>query len=159
MLGQRSPEIVKLDDLNGKRVCVVGEGSNTEEVLKKFAKDAIPVRGTSYSACLEDLRKGNVAAFSADLAILYGYVGDPNNKDMRVVKDVKIGNPIYYGIAFEGADQEHCLRAAEAIKEMIRSKQWDIFFSNDLRVYRDNFSEYQTQIQPTEKQVADNSCK
>jgi glutamate transport system substrate-binding protein len=159
MLGPHSPKIEKLDDLNDKRVCVVGDGSNTEEVLIKFAKNAIPVRNASYSACLIDLRKGNVDAFSADLAILYGYIGDPNNRDMRVVKDVKIGNPIFYGIAFRSADQGYCLMAAEAIKEMIRSKQWENFFSNDLRVYREIFPEYQTQIQPTEKQITDNSCK
>ncbi|MGH3888279.1 MAG: transporter substrate-binding domain-containing protein [Pseudonocardiaceae bacterium] len=159
MLGQHSPNIATIDDLRGKRVCVVGSGSNAANVLKKFVPDATPVEDPSYSACLSDLRSGNVDAFSTDLALLYGYVGNASNADMRVIKGLKIGNPIYYGVAFGANDWELCQKAAGVIKDMISSKQWDGFFNVNLPVYKANFPEYQTQIQPTDKQIDDNSCK
>jgi glutamate transport system substrate-binding protein len=159
MLGRRSPNIATVGDLNGKRVCVVGYGSNAANVLKKYVPGAIPVEDTSHSACLSDLRNGNVDAFSTDLAILYGYASNLSNADMRVVKDLKIGNPIYYGIAFRMKDWALCVRAIGAIKDMVSSKQWESFFDSNLPAYRADFPEYQTQIQPTDKQIDDNSCK
>jgi glutamate transport system substrate-binding protein len=159
MLGPRSPNIVTVGDLRGKRVCVVGSGSNSANVLKKFVPDATPVEDTTYSACLSNLRSGNVDAFSTDLALLYGYASNASNSDMRVVKNLKIGNPIYYGIAFGIKDWELCQRAAEAIKDIVSSKQWDSFFKVNLPAYQADFPEYQTQIQPTDKQIDDNSCK
>lgn len=159
MLGRRSPNIATVDDLSGKRVCVVGNGSQAANVLKKFVPGAAPVEDASYSACLNDLRNGNVDAFSTDLAILYGYASNANNSDTRVVKGLKIGNPIYYGIAFGMKDWALCLRAARSIKDMVASKQWDSFFNLNLPAYRADFPEYQTRIQLTDKQVDDNSCK
>jgi glutamate transport system substrate-binding protein len=159
MLGRRSPAIATIDDLNGKRVCVVGSGSQAANVLKKFVPGAAPVEDTSYSACLSDLRNGNVDAFSTDLAILYGYASNTTNSDTRIVKGLKIGNPIYYGVAFSMKDLALCLRAAMSIKDMVASKQWDNFFVLNLPAYRADFPEYQTQIRPTDKQVDDNSCK
>lgn len=159
MLGERSPDITKISELNGKLVCVVGAGSATAGVFSKFVPKALPVERPSYSACLDDLTHGNVDAFSADLAILYGYAGNPRYAGLRVVKGLTVGNPIYYGVAFRRKDRELCLQAAEAIKEMVSSKRWDSFFNVNLPAYRADFPEYQTQVQPTNRQIDDNSCK
>lgn len=164
MIGPRSPRIDTLGNLSGKRVCVVGKspdgkGSDSARVLTKNVPNAIPVEDTSYSACLKSLRDGNVDAFSTDLAILYGYLR--NNPDMRVIKDAKIGNPIFYGVAFrkDTRSKPLCMKAAEAIKELVKTKLWDSYFDTNLPAYKADFPEYQTQIQPTNTQIDDNSCK
>ena len=157
MVGPKSPTITTIDDLRDKKVCVVKQGSDTASVLEKFVPDAVSVERGSYSSCLDELRAGNVHAFTTDLTILYGYA--TYHPEMKVVKELENGNPVYYGVAFNLDDSELCRKAAEAIKEMVRSQQWDSFFNAHLDLYRADFPGYKTQIQPTDKQIDDNSCK
>jgi glutamate transport system substrate-binding protein len=159
MVGPHNPNITTLRDLVGKRVCVVGRGSRSAKVLTDNVPGAIPKVDTDYSACLDDLRAGNVEAFSTDLAILYGYLTNSDNAKMRVLKKIAIGNPIYYGIAFRKSDHALCLRAAHAIKDMVHSKHLQRLFEADLKGYKDDFPQYQTQIEPNDRQIDDNSCK
>jgi glutamate transport system substrate-binding protein len=158
MLGPHSPQIRTLSDLTGKRVCVVGNGSATMQVLQENVPHAIPKQVDAYSTCLTQLRAGDVDAFSTDLAILYGYLTDPANSSLHIVKGLTIGNPIYYGIAFRKSDHSLCLRAATAIKTMITSKQWATDLGSDLPDYVADQNLYPDPLQPTAQEIDQNSC-
>lgn len=162
MLGPHSPSITGLSGLDHRRVCVAGKGSQSENVLRQNVPKAIPVAVDSYSTCLKQLRRGNVDAFSTDLAILYGYLSDPSNSDLRIVKGVTIGDPIFYGIAFRKSDHALCLRARDAIKAMIssQSQQWDsdLDKSTDLPDYVADQGLYPAGLKPSAQQIDDNSC-
>lgn len=158
MVGPHSPRISTVADLDGKRVCVAGNGSLTEQVLRQNVPHAIPVAVASYSDCLTQLRDGNVDAFSTDLAILYGYLTDRANSGLQIVKSLTIGDPIYYGIAFRKSDHALCLRAAAAIKAMIASKQWTADVNSDLPDYVGDQGLYPGPLQPTDQEIAQNSC-
>ena len=160
MLGPRSPKIETVGDLDGKRVCVVGNGSLTLQVLKQSVPDAIPIEVDTCSDCLKQLQSGNVDAFSTDLAILYGYLTDPANahSGLFVVRGLTIGNPIYYGLAFRKSDHALCLRAAAAINAMIASKQWITDLGTDLPNYVAEQGAYPAPLQPTGQEITQNSC-
>lgn len=159
MVGPRSPRISTVADLDGKRVCVAGNGSLTEQVLRQNVPHAIPVAVASYSDCLTLLSGGNVDAFSTDLAILYGYLTDkPANSSLKIVKGLTIGDPIYYGIAFRKSDHALCLRAAAAIKAMLASKQWAADVNADLPDYVGDQGLYPGPLQPTDQEIDQNSC-
>jgi glutamate transport system substrate-binding protein len=158
LLGPHSPQIRTLNDLTGKRVCVVGNGSVTMQVLQENVPRAIPKQVDSYSTCLTQLLAGDVDAFSTDLAILYGYLTDTANSSLHIVKGLTIGNPIYYGIAFRKSDYPLCLRAAAAIKTMITSKQWATDLGSDLPTYVADQNLYPDPLQPTTQEIDQNSC-
>jgi len=159
MLGPHSPRITTVSQLDGRRVCVVGGGSETQSVLNEFVPQAIAEPVQTYSGCLTELRNGDVDAFSTDLAILYGYLTDPANSGLRVVPGVVIGDPIYYGIAFRKSDHLICLRAVTAIEEMIRTKQWQADLDTDLPNYVNSQALYPSPLQPTNQEIAANSCR
>jgi len=152
------PRISTVSDLDGKRVCVAGNGSLTEQVLRQNVPGAIPVAVPSYSGCLTELRNGNVDAFSTDLAILYGYLTDKANSDLQIVGSLTIGDPIYYGIAFRKSDHALCLRAAAAIKTMIASKQWAADVDSELPNYVADQGLYPGPLPPTAQEIDQNSC-
>ena len=154
----KHPRIATLADLTGKRVCVVGGGSTTEQVLQENVPTAIPEAVGTYSTCLAQLRDGNVDAFSTDLAILYGYLTDPANPGFQIVKGLTIGNPIYYGIAFRKSDHALCLQAAAAITKMITAKTWQSDLALDLPNYVADQARYPEPLQPTGQEITDNSC-
>jgi glutamate transport system substrate-binding protein len=156
--GRRSPHIATLSDLDGKQVCVVGGGSQAEQVLEDSVPGVIPKVVGTYSTCLAQLRDGYVDAFSTDLAILYGYLTDPANAGLQIVKGLTIGNPIYYGIAFRKSDHALCLQAAAAIAEMITSKVWQTDIEADLPDYVADQALYPEPLQPTGQEITDNSC-
>src|SRR5215469_2551774 len=158
MVRHGGPKINTVSDLGGKRVCVMGDGSLTEDVLRQNVPNAIPIEADSYSACLTELRAGSVDAFSTDLAILYGYLTQPANSGLSVVKGLTIGDPIYYGLAFRKSDHALCLRAAAAINEMISSKQWATDLASDLPDYVADQGLYPAPLQPTNQEVGQNSC-
>lgn len=156
--GPRNPHIATVNDLNGKRVCVVSGGSQAEQVLKENVPGAIQKVVGTYSTCLAQLREGDVDAFSTDLAILYGYLTDPANTGLQVVKGLTIGNPIYYGIAFRKTDHSLCMRAAAAIAEMITSKTWQNYIEADLPDSVADQAVYPEPLQPTIQEISNNSC-
>jgi glutamate transport system substrate-binding protein len=158
MVRHGGTQINTVSDLVGKRVCVMGNGSLTEDVLRSNVPHAIPVEADSYSACLNELRAGTVDAFSTDLAILYGYLTDPANTGLDVVRGLTIGDPIYYGLAFRKSDHALCLRAAAAISTMIASKQWVTDLRSDLLNYVTDEGSYPAPLQPTGQELAQNSC-
>lgn len=168
MLGPHSPDITNVSQLVGKRVCVVGGGSQAKSVLVKFVPGAIPEPVDAYSTCLQQLQRGNVAAFSTDLAILYGYLQEPGSSygyanelgasGFRVVKGLIIGDPIFYGIAFRWPDKKLCEETKNALETWTQSLDW----SNDLQQYLDNYyndqSLYPESLQPTLQEIDANSC-
>lgn len=159
MVGPHSPPIRALSDLNKMTVCVVGNGSESEQILEKYAPQAVPEPANDYSDCLNELRDNDVQAFSTDQAILYGYMQQPGNSGLRVVPGVIMGNPIFYGVAFRKSDHALCLKAAAWLTSLVRSGQWGAFFNNDLGDYAGGVGDYQAEVQPTPAQVTDNSCK
>ncbi len=159
MVSRRSPPISTPADLKDRRVCVNGKKSLSEDVLVQHVPGAIPVEEDDYHACLDDLRNGNVDAFSTDSAILYGYAGDPANKDLHVVRGLTVASDIMYGVAFRKSDHEMCLRAKDALKQMLRDTWWDNTFKNDLPVYASDYFDYQTSLKPTADMVEQFSCK
>jgi glutamate transport system substrate-binding protein len=159
MLGPHSPRITGISGLYHRRVCVVGNGSQAEGVLREFVPLAIPTPVGSYSTCLTQLRDGNVDAFSTDLAILYGYLTDPANHDLHILPGVTMGDPIYYGIAFRKSDYALCLQARSAIQKMISTKQWAVDVSLELPDYVADQVLYPSPLQPTGQEITDNSCK
>lgn len=159
MVGPHSPPISSLSDLDGKTVCVVGNGSESEEILEERVPQAIPEPEPDYSDCLRDLRDNNVQAFSTDLAILYGYMEQPGSSGLRVVPGVTMGNLIFYGVAFRKSDRALCLAAALQIKALVDSNQWDTYFTTDLPDYAAGVPDYATEVKPTDQEINDNSCK
>jgi glutamate transport system substrate-binding protein len=159
MVGAHSPAIHTPNDLKGRRVCVNGKKSLSEDVLVQHIAGVIPVEEDDYHACLDDLRNGNVDAFSTDSAILYGYAGDPANRDLHVVHGLTVATDIMYGVAFRKSDHELCLRAKDAIKQLLRDTWWDDTFKNDLPVYASDYFDYQTSLKPTANMVEQFSCK
>jgi ABC-type amino acid transport substrate-binding protein len=159
MVGPHSRPIRSLQDLNGKSVCVVGNGSESESILKQFVPQAIPEPADDYSDCLDELRDDDVQAFSTDLAILYGYMDQPGNADLRVVPGVTMGNPIFYGVAFRKTDHALCMAAAAQLRALVNSDEWDSFFTHDLVDYANDIPDYQAEVKPTDQQITDNSCK
>jgi glutamate transport system substrate-binding protein len=159
MLGPHSPNITTVNQLDGRRVCVVGGGSQAESVLKAFVPQAIASPVQTYSSCLTQLLDGDVDAFSTDLAILYGYLGDPAYSGLKILPGVVIGNPIYYGIAFRKSDYALCMQAATAIEAMIRTKQWQVDIGLDLPKYVADQALYPSPLQPTVQEITANSCK
>jgi glutamate transport system substrate-binding protein len=159
MVGPHSPPITSLLDLNGKTVCVVGNGSESESILTQFVPSAHAEPANDYSDCLNELRDNDVQAFSTDLAILYGYMEQPGNAGLRVVPGVTMGNPIFYGVAFRKSDYTLCMAAAAQIKALADSDEWDSFFTSDLGDYASDVSDYQAEVKPTDQEIKDNSCK
>ncbi len=158
MVGPHSPVIRNVADLNGKTVCVVGQGSESEDILKEYAAGVRPVEAADYSDCTKELHDGNVQAMSTDQAILYGYLQQKGSTGLRVVPSLTLGNPIYYGIAFRKTDRQACLRTENTLIAMTRSDQWDNYFSADLPAYKAAVSNDQTQLKPTVQEIKQNSC-
>lgn len=158
MLGPDSPDITKPNQLVGKRVCVVGGGSQAQNVLDQFVPGAIAVPEGAYSTCLTQLRLGNVDAFSTDLAILYGYLNEPGLTGFRIVKGLVIGDPIYYGIAFRKSDQKLCQETAQVLENWTQSAEWAGDLQETLGNYVADQALYPEGLQPTYQEIAANSC-
>ena len=158
MLGPDSPDITKPNQLVGKRVCVVGGGSQAQSVLDRFVPGAIAVPEGAYSTCLTQLRLGNVDAFSTDLAILYGYLNEPGLTGFRIVKGLVIGDPIYYGIAFRKSDQRLCRGTAQVLENWTQSAEWTGDLQEALGNYVADQALYPEGLQPTYQEIAANSC-
>lgn len=151
-------DITSIADLDDKTVCVVGGGSLSAEQFEKAVSGAKATALGSYSDCLRNLRDGRYDAFSTDLAILYGYA--PKNSGLTVVKDLVIGSPIFYGIAFRPDDGELCRRTRDQLKTIVGpGGSWASIFQANLSAYANANPDYLTQVKPSATQIDDNSCR
>nr|WP_237419499.1 glutamate ABC transporter substrate-binding protein [Kitasatospora sp. SID7827] len=120
-----------LDALRGRTVCSWGgTTSDTELRFQATVKGYTVASATDAQACLTELREKRVDAVSTDQLILYGLAR--NDPGLKVVPEVKIGVPNFYGIGIKKERIEDCLRIRDYLKDYVLSSAWIQDFTAEL---------------------------
>lgn len=146
-------DIQRLSDLNGKQVCV-WEGTTSDTELSGKAYAGIAKRKeTDARTCVQALLDGQVDAVSTDQLILYGFMD--RYPSLKVVPQIKFGEPNDYGIAMAKGHREDCEKLRDALKHYVSGPDWDRDVENNLpglpKADRD-------EAHPTENEISSLSC-
>ncbi|WP_228022921.1 transporter substrate-binding domain-containing protein [Streptomyces acidicola] len=159
MVGKNGRDIRTVKDLDGRRVCT-WKGTTSAEVLSRQSYDAIDVyeRGDA-SDCLDDVRQGTADAVSTDQMILYGFAGQYAEDRLRVLPDLTVGPPQYYGIGMPKEHRADCERLREIVKDYVNSSDWMADIEETLKLIPTNEEAWQTQYRPTAASIDSRSCR
>ena len=129
LVRQDNTDIVGPESLTGnKKVCSVSGSTPAQRIKEKYPDVQLQLFDT-YSACIESLRNGAIAAVTTDAVILAGYAAqDPGT--MKVV-----GQPFsieLYGIGLSKDDNELRGKINDALQKMIDSGQWQAAFDKTI---------------------------
>lgn len=127
LVQQGSTDYQALEELNGKTVCSA-TGSTPIQNIKENFPEIKPQEFDLYSACVENLRNGQVDAVTTDQAILIGYAAQAPDKLM--VTSGPLLTEEQYGIGLPKGDD--ALRAH--INEMLTEggDVWTAIFDKNL---------------------------
>ena len=115
------------DDLAGLQVCSVTGSTSLDRVEAEY--DADPVGFSTYSECVDRLRKDEIDAVTTDGAILLGYVAE------RPELFSVVGEPFSeerYGIGYPKDDEGMCEFLTEVLEAAFDDGTWAAAFESTL---------------------------
>ncbi|MBW5424032.1 transporter substrate-binding domain-containing protein [Streptomyces sp. BG9H] len=121
LVGKKGADIRSMNDLRNKRVCA-WSGTTNIGPLQGLGFEVVEM--PSASACLKALVDGGVDAFSTDQLILYGFAHQYAKDKLKVIPDLTVGAPQYYGVGMPKGHRADCLRLREFIKKYVESNDW-----------------------------------
>ncbi|AYF73437.1 glutamate ABC transporter substrate-binding protein [Nocardia yunnanensis] len=113
--------INRQEDLDGRTVCTAQGSTSAQKIQKDFAQDVQLTTQQTYSACVDQLRTGEVDAVTTDDVILAGYAAQYPDQ-LRVV-----GHPFTrerYGIGVKKGNTDLQAKVTQAIRDMISDGSW-----------------------------------
>jgi glutamate transport system substrate-binding protein len=125
LVADATNDITGPDSLSGKILCSVS-GSTPAQKIKDQYPDVQLQEYDTYSACVEALRNGAVAAVTTDDIILAGYAAQYPGELKLVGEPFSTEN---YGIGLKKDDTETRNQINDAIEEMISSGAWETAFN------------------------------
>ena len=115
-------DITGPESLNGGKIlCSVAGSTPAQKVKDTYAKDVQLQEFDTYSACVEALRNGKVAAVTTDDIILAGYAAQSPGAFRIAGEPFTTEN---YGIGLAKDDSEGRGKINDAIEKMISSGAW-----------------------------------
>lgn len=160
LVGPESTGVQRLSDLRGRRICT-WQGTTSREALEHIRDtvDADPVVLTDASDCLEQLLDGQVQAISTDQAILYGFAGHYKKDRLRVVPDVTIGAPQYYGIGLQKGHRQDCRKLEDWLKRHVGTSTWIRDVETSLPVLTEADPSWISSHKPSATEIEARSCR
>jgi glutamate transport system substrate-binding protein len=150
LLRRGSPELRKVSDLAGKRVCTV-TGSNSTPLEHT---NAVFVRANSIGQCVQQVRVGQSDAAFYGALPLYGFA----QQDPTLVvqgESLRLIDNEYYGIALPQGHRKECDQMRAALKNYIAGGIWVDDFSSALGWSTEKANQYK----PTGDQIDAYSCR
>ncbi|MFD6988066.1 transporter substrate-binding domain-containing protein [Streptomyces sp. NPDC059943] len=130
LVRKENDDIRRLVDLNGKHVCVWA-GTTSANELQSKAYDGISKRTeTDAQSCVAALLNDEVDAVSTDQLILYGFMD--RYPSLKVIPQIKFGEPNDYGIAMVKGHRADCKKLRDALKRYVNGPDWDRDVENNL---------------------------
>ncbi|GGG08059.1 glutamate-binding protein [Rhodococcoides trifolii] len=126
LVSSNTNDITGPDTLGGKVLCSVS-GSTPAQKIKDQYPDVQLQEYDTYSACVEALRNGAVAAVTTDDIILAGYAAQFPGQLKVVGQPFSTEN---YGIGLKKGDTDTRNKINDAIQEMIDSGAWKTAFES-----------------------------
>ncbi|MFJ5776300.1 transporter substrate-binding domain-containing protein [Streptomyces sp. NPDC093094] len=160
LVGPQSTGVQRLSDLRGTRICT-WQGTTSREALDgiKNAVDADPVVLTDASDCLDQLLDGQVQAISTDQAILYGFARQYEKDGLRVVPDMTIGAPQYYGIGMSKGHRQDCRKLENWLKKHVGTSTWIRDVETSLPALTDADPAWISSHKPSATEIEARSCR
>ncbi|MFH8607454.1 transporter substrate-binding domain-containing protein [Streptomyces sp. NPDC018029] len=121
LVGKKGAAIRSMNDLRGKRVCA-WSGTTNIGPLQGLGFEVVEM--PSAKACLKALVSGGVDAFSTDQLILYGFAHQHAKDRLKVIPDLTVGAPQYYGVGMPKGHRSDCRRLRDFIKKYVESNDW-----------------------------------
>jgi glutamate transport system substrate-binding protein len=122
------PQIRTIEDLSGKRVCVV----NGSTAADQFSEHDITVIGNpDLQSCALGTRSGEFDATAADQILLFG-ITKAYRGSLAVVPDLTFGDLEHYGVGLEYGNTKLCNELRDGIRRFITSDAWDDAFQANL---------------------------
>jgi glutamate transport system substrate-binding protein len=149
--------IEKVEDLEDRRVCSAAGSTSDPNTAKKKdqLKEALGASAKislrkDYKTCVKELQNGNVEAVWTDKALLEGFAEtEPYSRNVKVVRNIKIENPQFYGIGIREGHERDCKRINEKLKEF-RAEAWRNTFSSHFPKLAESDQDFEQQYKPSE---------
>jgi glutamate transport system substrate-binding protein len=160
LVGPQGADVERLSDLRGSRICT-WQGTTSQEALDGIRETvgADPVTHTDASDCIEQLISGQVQAVSTDQAILYGFARQHEKDGLRVVPDVTIGAPQYYGIGLPKGHEEDCTRLKTWLKKHVGTSTWIRDIETSLPALTEQDRAWISSHKPNGAEIEARSCR
>ncbi|UYQ65821.1 transporter substrate-binding domain-containing protein [Streptomyces peucetius] len=160
LVGPQGAGAERLSDLRGSRICT-WQGTTSREALEGIRKTvgADPVTLTDASDCIEQLISGQVQAVSTDQAILYGFAQRHEKDGLRVVPDVTIGAPQYYGIGLPKGHRADCGKLEEWLKRHVGTSTWIRDVETSLPTLPEENPAWISSHKPNSAEIEARSCR
>ncbi|MBT2392116.1 transporter substrate-binding domain-containing protein [Streptomyces sp. ISL-1] len=160
LVGPDGADVQTMDDLRGKRVCT-WDGTTSQETVDdtRITSEWEPVVKDDASDCIEALLGGQVAAVSTDQTILYGFAQHHAKDGLRVVPDLKVGAPQYYGIGIPKGHRGDCLELAAWLKTYVGSSTWSKDIDTSLPLLAEGDPERINEHKPSTDAIDARSCR
>jgi ABC-type amino acid transport substrate-binding protein len=146
--------IQNIVDLVGKSVCVQ-ENSMAAEFMGSSMPDEVQVvKMPGFHSCIEALENADVYAVAGDTLQLSALELEKDSQ-LKIVPDVSLGAPSYYGIALPKGYSEDCRRLRDTLMEYVLSDKWP----KDFRTRLPNTGQHETKFRPTAHDIDMFSCR
>lgn len=120
MVAASNTDIGGVDDIDGKRLCVVSGSTGADYFANNY--DPILVAVSGYSECVALLREGSVDAMASDIVILSGLIIANPDFSMKIVGSKISEEPYGVGVMLERSDLRHFFN--KALQESFDDGQW-----------------------------------
>ncbi|GGW65127.1 ABC transporter substrate-binding protein [Streptomyces xantholiticus] len=160
LVGPAGADVQELEDLSGTRICT-WQGTTSQEALDgiRDTSGAEPVILTDASDCIEQLLTGQVMAVSTDQAILYGFARHYEKEGLRVVPDVTIGAPQYYGIGLPKGHPADCRKLEAWLKKHVGTSTWIRDVETSLPALTEENRAWISSHKPKPEEIEARSCR
>ncbi|GAB3992046.1 glutamate ABC transporter substrate-binding protein [Nocardioides marmoraquaticus] len=118
LLVPEDSDVESVDDLQGEEVCAASGSTSLERIEEE---GMTPAPADNYSACVDDLKNGSIAAVSTDGAILLGYAAE-NEGELKVVGEPFSEENI--GVGYSKDSPEMCEFINEALQKSFDDGTW-----------------------------------
>ncbi|MEV7194856.1 transporter substrate-binding domain-containing protein [Streptomyces sp. NPDC093510] len=156
LVGKKGAAIRTMNDLRGKRVCA-WSGTTNIGPLQGLGFEVVEMR--SAKACLDALVDGGVDAFSTDQLILYGFAHQYAKDRLKVLPDLTVGAPQYYGVGIPKGHRSDCHRLREFIKKYVESNDWIQDIQVSLPEIPETDPNWASRLKPSADSIEARSCR
>ncbi len=118
LLVPEDSDVQSVADLQGESVCAASGSTSLERIE---SEGMAPAPADNYSACVDDLKNGSIAAVSTDGAILLGYAAE-NEGELKVVGEPFSEENI--GVGYSKDSPEMCEFVNEALEKSFDDGTW-----------------------------------
>ncbi|MGW0533279.1 transporter substrate-binding domain-containing protein [Streptomyces sp. NPDC003032] len=156
LVGKKGAGIRSMNDLRNKRVCA-WSGTTNIGPLQGLGFEVVEM--PSAEACLNALVDGEVDAFSTDQLVLYGFAHQYVKENLKVIPDLTVGAPQYYGVGMPKGHRSDCHRLREFIKKYVESNDWIEDIQVSLPEIPKTDPSWASRLKPSAESIEARSCR